>query len=134
MNSKTKGDIAESIFITECLKKGYNISIPFGDNIPYDCIVDTGTALVKVQVKGRNPTNKGSILPVPMQSSKNHITKELYDYSDFVDWVVLVDLSSYKVYKILTSEISNRTYVNLRLIPTKNNQTKGVLLAEDYLF
>lgn len=134
MNSKSKGDIAEAVFIAECLKKGYQVSTPFGDNAPYDCIVDTGSGLYKVQVKGRTPIRSGSILQMPVQTINNNISKEVYSYCDFVDWIVIVNLDDYKTYKVETAEIQANSAISLRLLPTKNNQEKGVVLAEDYIF
>lgn len=51
MNGKQLGDIVESQFLYETLKRNYSISKPFGDNESYDFIVDNSTSLYRVQVK-----------------------------------------------------------------------------------
>lgn len=43
--------LVEAIFQVEAMKQGWIVSQPFGDNAPYDFIVDTGDRLLKVQCK-----------------------------------------------------------------------------------
>lgn len=60
-HTKLKGDIAVSAVIFDLSKKGYFISVPLSENSPYDLLCDTGTAILRVQVKYRGdatiPTN-----------------------------------------------------------------------------
>lgn len=51
MNTKTTGDVTETQFLHELVTAGYGVSIPFGDNDPYDLVVDSGDELVRVQCK-----------------------------------------------------------------------------------
>ena len=51
MNSKDKGNIGEAIMLAEFIKRGIQVSIPFGDNARYDLIIDLNGKLYKVQVK-----------------------------------------------------------------------------------
>jgi len=48
---KEIGTIAEYAFMTEAMKQGLAISIPAGDNLPYDVVVDNGQKLLKIQIK-----------------------------------------------------------------------------------
>lgn len=50
-NSKAKGDTIESKVIHELVRRGYLVSIPFGDNSSYDLVVDDGGSLYRVQCK-----------------------------------------------------------------------------------
>lgn len=50
-NSKTLGDETEVIILQELTTSGYSVSIPFGDNDPYDLIVDDDGDLYRVQCK-----------------------------------------------------------------------------------
>ena len=54
MNSSRKGDESEATVISELMKLGYSVSIPFGDSNRYDLIVDDGETLKKIQVKTAN--------------------------------------------------------------------------------
>ena len=49
--SKIIGEKAEALFLAECINKDLIVSRPFGDNAPYDFVVDVDGKLVKVQVK-----------------------------------------------------------------------------------
>lgn len=50
-NSKTLGDETEVIILQELTTAGYSVSIPFGDNDPYDLVVDDDGDLYRVQCK-----------------------------------------------------------------------------------
>lgn len=51
MHTKDKGDLSEAKVLSELKRFEYKVSIPFGDNLPYDMIVDNDGELEKVQVK-----------------------------------------------------------------------------------
>lgn len=51
MNTKQVGDTSESLVLAELTRRGYQVSVPFGDNDRYDLVVDDGDALYRVQVK-----------------------------------------------------------------------------------
>lgn len=51
INSKKQGDMGMCYAIAYYSKLGWTISIPVTDSQDYDLIVDTGTKLLKVQVK-----------------------------------------------------------------------------------
>ena len=56
--SKKQGEFVELRFMVECLKRDYIIAPVYGDNASYDCIVDVGGKLTRVQIKstGRKET------------------------------------------------------------------------------
>lgn len=51
MNTKGKGDIAEQAVIFHALRRGWGVSRPIGDRLPYDLVFDDQGVLVKIQVK-----------------------------------------------------------------------------------
>lgn len=51
MSTKQVGDESEAVVLAELIGRDYSISIPFGDNDPYDLIVDADPELHRVQVK-----------------------------------------------------------------------------------
>jgi hypothetical protein len=51
VNTNSKGEISEGHVIAYLLKRGYAVSIPFGNNQRYDLILDDGDRLWRVQVK-----------------------------------------------------------------------------------
>ena len=52
-HTKLKGDIAVAAVIFDLTKKGYIVSEPMSENAPYDLICDTGSKLLRIQVKYR---------------------------------------------------------------------------------
>ncbi|WP_254864855.1 group I intron-associated PD-(D/E)XK endonuclease [Halovivax gelatinilyticus] len=51
MNSKQVGDVTEVRILARLIATGYSVAIPYGDNDPYDLLVDTGSSILKVQCK-----------------------------------------------------------------------------------
>ncbi len=49
---KDIGAAAEYLFASECLYRGYVPNWPSTETMPYDMIIDTGPARLRVQVKG----------------------------------------------------------------------------------
>ena len=49
-NNKAAGIVYEVEFQLECLRRGFPVSVPIGDNAPYDLVVDGSEGLKKVQV------------------------------------------------------------------------------------
>ena len=50
-NTKDIGILSELKVITELVSMGYIVSQPYGDNAPYDFIIDNGDKIIKVHVK-----------------------------------------------------------------------------------
>lgn len=50
-NSKDVGDETEAKALTTLIELGYSVSVPFGDDDPYDLIADDGDQLYRVQCK-----------------------------------------------------------------------------------
>ena len=92
VDNNQRGTFAEYLFATECLKRGYNISFPLSDASIYDCIVDTGEKLYKVQVKStrKKPFKKTyKTVHVNISNSKSSYTKKTVDY--FAVWSYYYD-------------------------------------------
>jgi hypothetical protein len=51
VSTKTSGSLLELEFAVACLERGGIISFPFGENAPYDVIVDNGNRLFRLQLK-----------------------------------------------------------------------------------
>jgi hypothetical protein len=51
MNTKRVGDASEARVLSALLDRDYAVSIPFGDNDPYDLVVEAGRGFHRVQVK-----------------------------------------------------------------------------------
>jgi len=128
LSKKKKGDVAELAVAAHCLKKGYQVLFPYGEDTRYDFAIESKGLFKRVQVKYVTP--KDGALEVSCRSSNNWST---HAYStDEIDILGVYDSSSELVYFIDAKIIGKRS-IKLRLSASKNNQTKGVRLAEDYL-
>lgn len=61
-NSKTTGDITETMVIHALISRGARVAIPFGDNAKYDLVVEKeGGELYRIQCKTAWRTSRGTI-------------------------------------------------------------------------
>jgi len=83
VDNNQRGTFSEYLFCTECLKKGYNVSMPLMDSSIYDCLVDTGKEIYKIQIKSsiKTPIKKNhNTIHVPLQNNKKKYTKTKIDF------------------------------------------------------
>ena len=127
-NTKSKGDEAELQILLKLKRLGYAVSIPFGENQPYDLVVETPKGgLHRVQVRWVGW--KKDVLEVPLRIvSKNyHRTLDLKR----VDWFAVWDGED--AFFISTSEMKGlKAAFSIRREAPKNGQKKRIRYAEDY--
>ncbi|AFQ22215.1 hypothetical protein My1_056 [Pectobacterium phage My1] len=130
MNSKHVGNIAESRFIYECVRRQIDISLPFGDNARYDAIIDSANRLLKVQVKTLRKVEEGKYeFSTRSNSVKGEARKH---YKDSVDYFFAYNEED-DIYVFMPIDIVGDKYqVAVRTIPPKNNQKIGINMVEDY--
>lgn len=129
-NSKQLGSLTEIQCISEIIKCGYDVSIPWGDNCRYDFIIDVNHKLYKVQCKTSSLVEEGvykfACSSVRMNSRGYYTTHYTLDEVDFFSTMI-----NGQCYLIPLSESSTKEK-RLRFVPPKNNQTKGITFATDY--
>jgi hypothetical protein len=131
MNRKAKGDVSEAAILTHLLKSGKSVSIPWGDNQPYDLIVDNGDMLLRVQCK-TGWIDAGAIV---FKTCSNYRTVEGYTsvhYEDRVDMYAVYCPELDKVYLIPAKDIDCKYSTRLRLDQRRNNNQYDQRLAADY--
>ena len=134
MNSKTKGNIGESIILTEFVKRGIQVSIPFGDNARYDLIAEFNGKLNKIQVKYCARVTENNSVSCPTASSKNHTTNKTLDtYVNDVDYIAFY-IQPWDISCIMPIEKCTGTSICLRKDLPKNGQKVGINLVQDYSF
>ena len=131
MNSKEIGNLTELQCITAFYALGCDVSIPFGNSQKYDIIIDYKNHLYKVQIKHANDKN-GELFSIKTRwqgHNTNGYTQTSYTKED-IDFFA----TYYKdnLYLIPVEECSGAEK-NLRIIPPKNGQIKGINFAKDYL-
>lgn len=83
MDSNSKGAYAEYMFACECLKHGFYPSFPILDSSVYDLLIDTGSNIIKVQVKyvSSKPIDNSSYVFISLKKgSKDKYPKNQVDY------------------------------------------------------
>ena len=132
MNTKQIGDISQIKVMTRFLQKEHSVSVPFGDNQRYDLIFDDGK-LHTVQCKtGRI---KDNAITFPTASTYAHRGGKRKNYLNEVDFFGVYCPDNDMVYLIPIEAVKEcGAAATLRLVPTKNNQTKGIRYAKDFEF
>lgn len=132
LNSKTKGNITELSCILEFVKRGYQVSIPYGENAKYDFVVDINNKFYRFQSKtcrftdGRTCSvrfNKKAIKRGVDKTKIDNYTKDDIDYfCTFYNGICyIVDVNT-----------ESKNQFAIRIGNSKHNQTKGINFAEDY--
>lgn len=136
LNSKDKGNIGESRFLYEFIKRGVPVSLPYGDNIRYDMIAEFNGKLNKIQIKYCNQkiSNHNSI-SCPCSSSANHTTNKHRDYytKECVDYMGFYLVEWDECILIPMEDIGKACSITIRKTPTKSNMKKNTRMMQDYL-
>lgn len=131
-HTKDKGDKGTGNVIADLLSKGIQVCLPLSEHLPFDLIaVKEDGSLLRVSVKYRT-LKKGSVCVVFSSSySDSHgvHTKEVD--KNLIDLLAIYCPETKQVYYVVPSEFDKS--VTLRIEESKNNQTKSINLAKDYL-
>lgn len=126
MNNKQKGSIAEAVFTAECLKRGWIISKPYGDNCRYDAILDRGNGLERIQVKSSTfSTERGAIQAATRRIYNNQTKGQIcntYTKKD-IDAFVIYSPELDKLYFVPIEEQENKKYINIRVTSSNKAAT-----------
>jgi hypothetical protein len=129
-----KGAIAESAIVHAALKLGIGVFRPLSDGERYDLILNLRPGLVRVQCK--TAVLRGAVLAVPFYSNRRGATgfvKRLYT-SEEIDAVAAYSPELERCFLLPLNVFGTRTYVQLRLAPSKNNQRARIHWADEYDF
>ena len=128
--TKRKGQVAEVAIMADALARGYRVSIPFGEDSPYDLVVERAGRLERVQCKYAK--SDGRVVVVRCQCTNTWITTR-YTVAD-IDWIATYDVTTARCYYVPASLLGEdgRSVVSLRLEPTANNQRIRVRWARDF--
>lgn len=123
------GNEAEGIVLGHYVRAGLRVCIPFGTGAPYDLAVDTGSRIVKVQVKTAT-LGKGCILCRTRRRNANYDrTMRRYEKGE-VDYSAIYCPQLNELYG-MSFEVAKGS-ASLRIEPTLNKQEKYVRWARDY--
>lgn len=134
MTTNQKGAITEAAIVYAALRRGIDVYKPIGEGGRYDLIFDLGTRLVRVQCK--TAVRRREVIIVPVYSSRrtrNGFVRRSYTPAE-VDVIVAYSPEVDRCYVLPLDRLQRRTYVQLRLEPTRNNQARGVNWAAEFEF
>jgi hypothetical protein len=123
------GDEAEGIVLGRYIKAGLRVCIPFGTGGPYDLAVDTGTRIVKVQVKTATYESGCVRCKTRRRNTGNHRTMRRYEQSE-VDYFAIYCPQLDELYGMSFADA--RINASLRIEPTGNMQEKFIRWAKHY--
>lgn len=129
MNTKNKGDLAELAVAKFLCSHQYAVSFPFGENTPYDLVVESPSfVLYRVQVRWATP--KDGRLEVRLRAVSKNYSRTL----DFSRIDVFAVYDGEVIYWVPVSLLEDRAATfTLRMDPSANNQKKRVHFAKDYV-
>lgn len=133
MASKTKmlGAIGEQVVIAEFIKAGAQVSVPVGDNAPYDMIVDMHGKMLKVQVKSTEKAKQGVMNFSTCITDPYKLTRTKYT-SEMIDVFALFCLENGYIGLIKVEDCGES--LKLRTDAPKNGQKKNIKMGKDYEF
>ncbi len=132
-NTKRIGTLGEAAVIYRFSQLGFRVSIPFGENTPYDLIVESLDArLFRIQVKtGRI---RSGVLLFNAVSSHQHRGRPSTRYDGRIDAFAIYSPSDGHCYLIGVDDVAVRGDKGcLRIEPTLNNMQRGIHWAHTYL-
>ena len=131
LSSHFIGEITEQQVAIEFLKLGILVSKPLVQSSRYDFIIDVNHRLYKVQVKTSTPRENNAYIQFATSTSHTNTqgTLNLTYSEEDVDF--FATMYENQCYLIPQNECGKRNQ-RLRLVPTLNGQTKGVMFAKDY--
>jgi hypothetical protein len=112
---------------------GFAVSIPFGENVRYDLIIDDGQRLARVQCKtGR--LRRGAVLFNVCSCYGHHLRpgEARRDYRGQVEYFVVYCADTKCVYLIPIDDLPVSNQASLRVEPSRNGQRVGIRNAGDY--
>jgi hypothetical protein len=123
------GNEAEGIVLGHYIKAGLRVCIPFGTGAPYDLAVDTGTRIVKVQVKTATYENGCVQCKTRQRNAGDHRTTRRYEKNE-VDYFVIYCPRLDELYGMSFADA--KINASLRIEPTGNRQEKYIRWANSY--
>ena len=130
-HTKNKGDLGLLHAQLDLAQKGYGVLVPLTEHETFDLVAYRGGEFLRVQVKYRAAVN--GVITVPFRSSwadRNGVHTVPMD-KDSVDVVCVYCPDTTRCYYI--DPRRHRSAVLLRIAPTKNGQSKRVLMADEFL-
>jgi hypothetical protein len=124
------GTRTEATILSELVRRGYQVLLPFGQNQRYDLVLDIEGSFLRVQCKTGRLRN-GCVMFSAKSIRSNTRRAVLRDYAGDIELFIVHCPETDGIYAIPVDE-ATRTQGTLRIDPTANGQDKRVRWARDY--
>jgi len=129
IESHRQGSITEGVVISEFLKRGLTVLVPFGYLQRYDVVVEVCERFYKIQCKTGRERNGAVVFNA---CSSDNVTHKRHDYRGQIDFFAVLEPVSNKVYLVDPYKVSkNQGY--LRTSFKYGTDRKRCNKAEDFL-
>jgi predicted AAA+ superfamily ATPase len=128
MDTKTKGDIAETFVLANLIKQGFTVSIPYGENSRYDLIIETKSGFKRIQIKYVSKRKNKNYHTLPLRSVRSNRTRnKIVHYTDKdIDYIIgyCPDNNSCYVIPMKGLKIKHELHIWVNKKPKGKNQFK----------
>ena len=131
INSSMIGNIGEASAIYQFSSRNIPVSIPFGQNVPYDMIIQLQNKLYRIQCKTSEHVYDDKMTFYISRTNGFKAIHTKYTIND-IDFLYLHCIENGYNGLINISEVTTSTELHLRLKPPRNNQLVKVRYAKDY--
>lgn len=128
-NTKDKGNTAEAAVLSDLIRSGYTVLMPFGDNARYDLVTERNGQYTRIQCKTVRVA--GGSLCFEAASNYGHRGRKSRDYRGDADVFAAYSPETGEIYYVPVMEVG-RTRGTLRISAPKNGQVRGVRHAKDF--
>lgn len=125
------GKITELAVAQAFLQRGYQVSQPLVADSRYDFIVDIKGKLLKIQVKTGTVKDNGAYIEFATSTSHTNTKgtiNQSYKQGEIDYFATMLGTQCY----VIPIERCGSRAQRLRLLPTKNGQTKGIMFATEF--
>lgn len=130
INTKRKGNITELEIILAFQRLGYAVSLPYGEDEPYDFIADVGGRLIKVQAKTSRSNDDGETFKFECRNVRYNARGGNHKYYNADDFDYYGTSWNGQCYLVPISECHNSK--RLRISENRNRRGHQSIWAEDY--
>jgi hypothetical protein len=124
----TRGEATEAAVLHNFIHLGLDVFVPWAHHLPFDLVVSAdGETFIRVQCKSGRERD-GCVIFNSASTDHGRGPQDYRDRADvFAVWCPTLD----QVYVVPVAEAGTRgTWLRLR--PTRNNQVRGIRMADDH--
>jgi hypothetical protein len=125
------GNVSEGVILGAYLAAGFVVSLPFGTGASYDLVVDTGSRLLKIQVKTAWLSGGCVVYKSQRRQPGSGLTRRPYRTGE-VDYFAVYCPANGAMYAVPAE--NHGCEGRLRFVPVRNGQKKFVRWAADYVW